>query len=140
MKLLGCVVAGFLAAGCASTQVATVDGCEPVSWSRLQGNGPGLVGSHAYEGQLWMATGVDANGSEETFFVITLDRAICLPGGTATTEVQVYSPEDAVRAQLEASLDQQVRVTGPGFDEHTAHHHRPIIVEAKVVEVEQRDD
>ena len=106
--------------------------CSPVAWS---GEMPAEAASRMYEGKLWEAEGTnEAAGTTEGFFVLALTAPVCGRDGRAVTEVQVYSPDPEVRASIVQAIEQNVRITGPGCEEHTAHHHRPIVVEATSVE------
>jgi hypothetical protein len=101
----------------------------PVPWRDTD-----TAGEATYRGKLDLVEAEDANGQKEKPFVITLDRPACLPAGNdakETAEIQVYSPDPALQQQLQAAVGKTVAVTGEGFTAHTAHHHRPIVVDVK---------
>ena len=65
-------------------------------------------------------------------FVLELDRPVCLPAGfdkKETASIQVYASNDTLHAQLGTLKGKHITVTGEGFQSHTSHHHRPIVVD-----------
>lgn len=115
------------------TTAATTAACQDVA---IAGGAEdiGEVASATYGGTLGEAQGSDAKDELEHFWTLTLDRPFCkVPGQTdgPVDELQVYSADPAVDARFAGLVGQHVRVTGPGFTAHTAHHHRPIVLEAK---------
>lgn len=101
------------------------------------GEFPGEVASDSYEGVLSEAEGSDAADRSESFFVITLERPFCA-GDEATDrsrdEVQVFTGDASLNPKLRALLGKRVVANGPGFEAHTAHHHRPVVVDVKAIE------
>jgi Domain of unknown function (DUF4431) len=53
-----------------------------------------------------------------------------------TRSIHVYSSDEQLQAQIGASKGKRVVVTGDGFQAHTLHHHRPIVVDVKLISVE----
>lgn len=83
------------------------------------------------------------NGTIEKALVLNLDAPVCLPPSSEnedkqTDSIHIYSADDTLHGQLAAQRDKKtiVTVTGAGFLSHTAHHHRPIVVDVKRVTVE----
>lgn len=105
----------------------TPTACEQIPWQ-----GTDNVGEATYRGQLSQMEAELPNGEKEKSLILTLDRPVC-SSEAPITEVQVYGSEDAQRAQLDEHIGKAIAVTGPGFAAHTAHHHRPIVVEVKQV-------
>ncbi len=64
------------------------------------------------------------NGTTETYYVLTLDKASCDPEGAPVPEIQVYDDTN----DFKAYFHKHVRIEGEPFAEFTAHHHRPIVV------------
>lgn len=110
---------------------APTGGCAAIPWR--EGD---VIAEASYAGKLSIVDAEDANGRKERPLILTLDRPVCMPEGTdtkPTDEIQVYSPDAALSKQLEAALGKVVTITGEGFTAHTAHHHRPIVLEVKSV-------
>jgi hypothetical protein len=111
-------------------------GCTQLPWQDDQ-----IVGEASYRGKLEAIEASLPNGQLEKTLIVFLDRPACLPpnsasqdeSGTETSAIQVYSPDPAVSEQLQALIGKRVVVTGEGFLWHTAHHHRPIVVDVKIV-------
>jgi hypothetical protein len=115
----------------ATAAPAPTGGCETIPWR--EGD---VVAEASYHGKLSIVDAEDANGRKERPLILTLDRPVCMPEGSdnkQTDEIQVYSPDAALSKQLEAALGKVVTITGEGFTSHTAHHHRPIVLEVKSI-------
>jgi len=110
---------------------AASGGCAPIPWQDDMN-----AGEATYQGKLDRIEAGLPNGEMEKALLVFLDTPACLPAGgdeKQTSEIQVYSPDPALEARLEALVGKAVVVTGEGFTAHTAHHHRPIVVDVKRV-------
>lgn len=111
-------------------------GCTHLPWQDDQS-----VAEASYRGKLEQIEASLPDGQLEKVLIVFLDRPACLPASSAsqdeseteTAAIQVYSPDPAVSEQLQALIGKRVVVTGEGFLWHTAHHHRPIVVDVKRV-------
>ena len=105
--------------------------CMPVPWRNDDDADEAI-----YEGRLDRIEVTLPNGTFERPLLVILDRPACLPAhhdDHQADEIQVYSLDPALHARLESLLGRHVVVTGNGFVAHTAHHHRPIVVEVRSV-------
>lgn len=94
------------------------------------------AGEATYRGTLAVIDAEHPNGSVERPYIVTLEAPACLPAGgaeKATAQIQIFSSDEGVQKQIAALVGSAVVVTGDGFVAQTAHHHRPIVVEAKSV-------
>jgi hypothetical protein len=107
--------------------LATRHGCTALAWSDDKMTArPGV-----FDGHLDVAFETDADGITERAFVLRLGTPACGPDGAPVPEVQIFAPADLV--DLDLLVHDDLRVEGEPFAEHTAHHHRPIVVAVKAV-------
>jgi hypothetical protein len=79
----------------------------------------------SFEGKLWSYRD-DRDG---TVFILTLSNPACGPDGKPVDELHVVANDKTISL---ANFDRKkVTIEGAPFAEHTAHHHRPIVVEVK---------
>ncbi|HVH42328.1 MAG TPA: DUF4431 domain-containing protein [Labilithrix sp.] len=118
----------------ASATVATKDAppgvgapgkCTALKWDGLN------AGDASFEGTLSEGEASNATGKMEHFYLLSVPKPVCGPDGAAVTELHVYSFEKGV--DLKSFVKKRVRIEGSPFAEHTAHHHRPIVVDVKKV-------
>lgn len=111
--------------------------CTPVPWQDEY-----TVGEATYRGTIVESEAEQPNGTIEKALVLNLDAPVCLPPSLEnedkqTDSIHIYSTDDTLHGQLAAQRNKKtiVTVTGAGFLSHTAHHHRPIVVDVKRVTV-----
>ena len=119
--------------GCSGTHPSPIanaataaTGCTAVAW-----HDDDTATTRSYEGRLEILELAIPNGKVEKPFVVVLDRPACLPANSEpgeTSEIQIYSPDPAIRARIDSLVGARVAIAGQGFVAHTAHHHRPIVV------------
>jgi hypothetical protein len=117
-----------------SAGAGSAKGCRSLPWDDDQRG----VGEATYQGKLEKTAGGRPKGTMEEFYALHLDQPVCLPAGNdepQTDEVQVGAEGDAVEAKLRSLVGKTVVITGTGFAQETAHHHRPIVVMATAVSV-----
>jgi hypothetical protein len=100
--------------------------CAPLSWDKLGMNVDGVA---AFEGHV--GTGAESNARNviEKFQTLVLDRPACGADGSPVPEVQLYTNDTTIT--LARFVGKRVAIEGSALAEHTAHHHRPIVVEVK---------
>ena len=104
--------------------------CKPLAWPK-----GGIEPSPgAFDGVLGRGTGRDANDNEERFLTLVLDDAVCTEAGEPVGELQLVDANEHGDAGLDvgALSGRRVRLEGYPFAQHTAHHHRPIVLTKKV--------
>lgn len=99
--------------------------CKPLAWDA---DGLGAV-SASFEGTVGEATEEDGNEKPETFFTRALVTPVCDPEGAPVSELHSFPKVDSKGVDLRKHLKAHLTVTGSPFAAHTAHHHRPIVVE-----------
>lgn len=81
------------------------------------------------KGKIDSGEGSDANGKMEKFQTLTLEKPACGPDKASVADVQLYTNDKTI--DLKKMVGKTVTVDGEPFASHTAHHHRPIVVEVK---------
>ena len=83
----------------------------------------------SFTGKVDSGEGSNATGKMEKFETLVLDKPACGPDKAAVSEVQLYTNEKSI--DLKKMIGKTVTIEGAPFASHTAHHHRPIVVEVK---------
>lgn len=101
---------------------ADAGACTPLAWQD-----DGMAADDAsFVGTLDEGAEGNASNELESFFFLELSRPVCAADGTSVSEIHVY--EDAKGVHLKPFLHKRVTIVGGPFAQHTAHHHRPIVV------------
>jgi hypothetical protein len=82
-----------------------------------------------FEGKVSTGEGTNGRGDNEKFQTLVLDKPACGPDKASVDEVQLYTNDKTI--DLEKMVGKTVTLDGEPFASHTAHHHRPIVVEVK---------
>ena len=91
-------------------------------------------------GRLSIGTAQDAAGRPERPYILTLPTSACLTAAdpessvTSTRRIHVFPSTPKVHAAMNGLVGRDVRVRGPAFSAHTAHHHAPIVMEVTAIE------
>jgi hypothetical protein len=83
----------------------------------------------SFKGKVDNGEGTNGRGDTEKFQTLVLDKPACGPDKAAVQEVQLYTNDKAI--DLKKMVGKNVSIEGEPFSSHTAHHHRPIVVEVK---------
>jgi hypothetical protein len=98
--------------------------CEELEWA------DGVTGAARGKFDGHLGKGMNANGVEEQFFTLVLDDPVCAQDGAPVEELQIYdaTDRDAGPIIFAKLAGKHVRLEGVTFAQHTAHHHRPIVM------------
>jgi hypothetical protein len=83
----------------------------------------------SFAGTIGNGEGTNANGGTEKFQTLVLDKPACGPDKASVAELQLYTNDKSI--VLGKLVGKKVTIEGEPFASHTAHHHRPIVVEVK---------
>ena len=83
----------------------------------------------SFKGTIASGEGTNATGVTEKFQTLKLDRPACGSDNSPVGELQLYTNDTKI--SLAKMLGRKVTIEGEPFAAHTAHHHRPIVVEVK---------
>jgi hypothetical protein len=104
---------------------ATTAGCAALEWDKDGMNAKAAT----FKGKVSNGEGSDANAKMEKFQTLVLEKPACGPDKAAVEEVQLYTNDKTI--DLKKAVGKTVTIDGEPFASHTAHHHRPIVVEVK---------
>lgn len=99
--------------------------CAALEWDKDGMNAK----ASTFKGKVDDGEGSDANGKMEKFQTLTLEKPACGPDKAPVPELQLYT--NAKSIDLKKLVGKTVTIEGEPFASHTAHHHRPIVVEVK---------
>jgi len=114
------------ASASASASAGAKAACTPLKWNKDSVDVDGTV---SFEGTVGKGEGVNATNVTEKFPTLALDKPACGVDGKPVAEVQLYTNDKSIA--LDKLVGKRVAIEGSAFAEHTAHHHRPIVVEVK---------
>lgn len=83
----------------------------------------------SFKGKIDNGEGENGRAEMEKFQTLVLDEPVCGPDKAPVTEIQLYTNEKSI--DLKKMVGKTVTIDGEPFSAHTAHHHRPIVVEVK---------
>lgn len=113
-----------VAATSASTKPAG-DACAALEWDKDGMNAKATT----FKGKIGNGEGTNGRAETEKFQTLVLDKPACGPDKAPVDEVQLYTNDKTI--DLKKMAGKSVTIDGEPFASHTAHHHRPIVVEVK---------
>ena len=69
--------------------------------------------------------------------LIELSQPICVANGGVERirRVQLFSSRGSIGQRLETARGHRIRIRGEGFGAHTGHHHTPLVVDVRELEI-----
>jgi hypothetical protein len=92
------------------------------------------AGATSFKGTIASGEDVNGSGAMEKFQTLKLERPACGPDKSPVDELQIYASDTKIH--LAPMVGKKVTIDGEPFAAHTAHHHRPIVVDVKRLNAE----
>jgi hypothetical protein len=83
----------------------------------------------SFSGTIGSGESMELTNGRQKFHTLKLDKPACGPDNSPVGELQLYTLDRNI--DLAKSLGKKVTLEGEPFAAHTAHHHRPIVLEVK---------
>jgi hypothetical protein len=119
------VVSANAGSSAAPVASAKAGACAALEWDKDGMNAKAT----SFKGKVDKGEGSNARGDMEKFETLHLDKPACGPDKAPVEEVQLYTNDKTI--DLKKMVGRTVTIEGEPFSSHTAHHHRPIVVEVK---------
>jgi hypothetical protein len=104
---------------------AKAGACAALEWDKDR------MGAKAttFKGKIGNGEGENGRAETEKFQTLVFEKPMCGPDHSPVDEAQLYTSDKTI--DLKKMVGKSVTIEGEPFSAHTAHHHRPIVVEVK---------
>ena len=99
--------------------------CAALEWDKDGSIAKGTI----FKGKIGNGEGQNGRAETERFQTLVLDKAVCGFDKAPVDEIQLYTSDKTI--DLKKMVGKSVSIEGEPFSAHTAHHHRPIVLEVK---------
>ena len=82
-----------------------------------------------FRGKIGSGEGQNGRAETEKFQTLILEKPACGADKAPVPEIQLYTSDKSI--DLKKLVGKSVIIEGSPFEAHTAHHHRPIVMEVK---------
>jgi hypothetical protein len=113
------------ASGRPAASAANLGPCAALEWDKDRMNAKATT----FKGKIANGEGQNGRAETEKFQTLVFEKPACGPDKSPVDEAQLYTNDKTI--DLKKMVGKSVTIEGEPFSAHTAHHHRPIVVEVK---------